>query len=207
MCWNQQQCSETVIVYHGQTKRLPGNGCENSTNQAYQLSPAGQLTTLMTSLKGHCIVPQPLDPENASSAVRLVAGECKEGVVWSHDPQTHELKCVGCGAEPLCVAVHEKGGGGSGPPAPPQAPEIWAKPLPKRGAAVALLNRGAEVAPMAVALADIPWLRGMSGCDVEDIWAGTNSSGVAQVHYDVRSHQVSLAAFLRLLSAPCVDHL
>ena len=60
---------------------------------------------------------------------------------------------------------------------------------------------------VAVALADVPWLRGMSGCDVEDIWAATNRSGVTQVHYDVRSHQVSLAAFLSLLSASCVDRL
>ena len=40
MCWNQQQCSETVIVYHGQTKRIPGNGCENSTNQVSRTAVA-----------------------------------------------------------------------------------------------------------------------------------------------------------------------
>ena len=79
------------------------------------------------------------------------------------------------------------------------------RPSANRGAAVALLNRGANATAMGVKLSDIPWLTaGVKSCDVQDIWAGTNSSSTAgSISYPaVRVHQ---AVLLRLSSCKTDD--
>ena len=53
-----------------------------------------------------------------------------------------------------------------------QVPEVWGKPLPGRGAAVALFNRGAEPAAMSVGLKDLPWLKDVHSCILDDVWEG-----------------------------------
>lgn len=149
------------------TGKIPGSGCEQSTNQVYQLEKSsGKLTTLMTSLKGDCVVPVAVDPENKSdTTLRLVAGECNAGDKYKITP-TGELSFTPAAAAefedaapPLCVKVHPSSGGGHHtPPRKPSvssAPEVWAKPLPNRGAAIALLNRAANATSMSVKLSDV----------------------------------------------------
>ena len=93
--------------------------------------------------------------------MRLIAGECDDAAKWALTESGELQYTEGAASPPRCAAVHATAAGPHpppGPPAPVQAPEIWAKPQPGKGAAIALLNRGAAAAPMAVALKDIPWL-------------------------------------------------
>ena len=119
--------------------------------------------------------------------MRLEASLCSEAQgKWSHDSKTQELVWKS-GGNTKCVHVHPKA------PAPsvPGVPETWAKPLPGREAAIAFLNRDSKPAAFALALADIPWLvKGVSSCDVYDVWADTRSKVRDIIKYaSVRSHQ------------------
>ena len=80
-----------------------------------------------------------------------------------------------------------------------QVPEVWGKPLPGRGAAVALFNRGAEPAAMSVGLKDLPWLKDVHSCILDDVWEGIKPRTVMAtetIKYPaVRVHQ---AVLLRL---------
>ena len=106
-------CSETIMVGALGTSKLPGTGCEGSSNEVYTLTADGKLTTQMRSLAGHCIVPKPIDPENSTSPVRLVAGECDPDAKWEHDVSTLELKYFKRpSAKPQCATVHPKEAGG-----------------------------------------------------------------------------------------------
>ncbi len=203
-CWNQQMCSNLIMVGALGTSTLPGTGCEASSNEVYKLTTGadGQLTTQMRSLAGHCIVPEPTDPENRTSAVRLVAGECSQNDRWEHDKFTGELKYFDApSAKAQCVTVHPKEGNGSGgKPLPPQVPEVWAKPLPEKGAAVALFNRAAAPAAMSVRLKDLPWLKEMQSCTLEDVWEGGNKTRIVTAAETIRypAVRVHQAVLLRL---------
>jgi hypothetical protein len=203
-CFNMQRCSSTVMINNGNYGPNLPSGCEGGSNTLFSITATGQLTTRMSGpLLGQCLVPVDVPQGGGLRLQALNCSESARGQKWRMDPKTHELIYESADSV-QCVVIDANS---TKPPHPrpkpdPEAggmPEIWAKPLPGREAAVAFLNRGKEPAAFTLTLSEIPWLpKGVKGCAVRDVWAEKNTTtgdgGV--LHFPtVRCHQ---AVLLRL---------
>lgn len=177
LCFNVQNCEAPVILYSTPSDTLGCGGPDNRANERFHLEHFRITSELRPK---DCLAPT--GPDGALQLVSCTEPASK--LAWDFNAHTGQISATPYGGgQSLCVE-HE-------PPAvPPAQPEIWHKPQDLQSSAVVLFNRQdqGEVS-ITVHFADLPELRGGSGCLVQDLWSSNVTRAASSfTAFNIRPH-------------------
>lgn len=139
----------------------------DSKDQAWRLTPAGQLVNLLNGLCADVYNSQ--GPAVIQFTCKNPATENYLNQLWTYDAATRQLRS---GIAGWCLDVDVG------------TAEVYAGPLTNGSFVAVLFNRGLFASPVTVAFADVPGLNPAASVRVRDLWA----------HRDVGLHRAAYTA-------------